>query len=419
MIMVDRLNMKKLNSGTLYQRIFITIILASVVLWAIFIFAGGVNSSQTSAIADVDDFWADYINPTGYAAYLSPYDNEVARPVWHKQQPPLAYVVFYCFSRLTDNMQTYYDAHSFLNMYQEPLYLFMFVLFWMLVTIIIFESVRKYTDASCFVKMGMAFSVILSFPLIHNMERGNHIFWILPLVMFYFFNYDSEDKKRRELALISLALAAGLKMTPALFGVLLLVEKRWKESIRCILYGLAAILLPFLFLDGGFANIPLWIRNVRMNGRFDSGLYNAVRGIFDTIGIGWSDGMETVMSIASYVVLAALIFGAIKFRRKFEKVLCISMLFIATPGHAGVYDLIVLFPAMIMFFNEKEHKKKDILLLLAFLFICVLFRIDCDWLPSGYMVGILLIAAYVIAACVPVVKNMIVTKLEHRKNAEG
>lgn len=84
-------------------------------------------------------------------------------------------------------------------------------------------------------------------------------------IIFYIFNYDSENKVRRELALISLALAASFKLTPAVLGILLIYNKQWKEVVRVIIYGLIFGIVPFLFFHGGLVNIGRMFHNASLN----------------------------------------------------------------------------------------------------------------------------------------------------------
>ena len=45
------------------------------------------------------------------------------------------------------------------------------------------------------------------------------------------------------------ALAAGLKLYPAIFGLLLLFDKKYKEAIRLVVYGILAVVIPFILIS--------------------------------------------------------------------------------------------------------------------------------------------------------------------------
>jgi hypothetical protein len=55
----------------------------------------------------------------------------------------------------------------------------------------------------------------------------------------------------RETALFLFAIAAALKLYPAVFGILYLVKKRYKEAGRLIIYGFLFFFVPFVFFQGG------------------------------------------------------------------------------------------------------------------------------------------------------------------------
>lgn len=64
----------------------------------------------------------------------------------------------------------------------------------------------------------------------------------------------------RELALICLACAAAMKLYPALFGLLLLSDKKYKEAVRAVIYGIVLLVVPFFFM-GGVGQIPQMLKN--------------------------------------------------------------------------------------------------------------------------------------------------------------
>ncbi|MBQ9783212.1 MAG: DUF2029 domain-containing protein [Clostridia bacterium] len=45
-----------------------------------------------------------------------------------------------------------------------------------------------------------------------------------------------------------IAVAAGIKLYPAIFGLLYVKEKRWSETLRLIAYGVLFFVVSFAFL---------------------------------------------------------------------------------------------------------------------------------------------------------------------------
>ncbi|MCR5041677.1 MAG: glycosyltransferase 87 family protein [Clostridia bacterium] len=89
--------------------------------------------------------------------------------------------------------------------------------------------------------------MIMSYPTLYCVERGNIFLLCFVCTAFFVFFYRSKNKLLRELALISLALAAGIKYYPAAFGLMLLFDKKYKEALRAVVYGVLAVVIPALF----------------------------------------------------------------------------------------------------------------------------------------------------------------------------
>ena len=132
-------------------------------------------------------------------------------------------------------------------MYQDTRILIIIILILIVNMIALYELIRSCKNGNKAVKIMTSIAFCLSMPVIFTIERANFLLMTLFFILFYIFNYDSENKTRRELALISLAMASALKLTPAVLGILLLYNKQWKEAIRTVIYGLILGMVPFLF----------------------------------------------------------------------------------------------------------------------------------------------------------------------------
>ena len=109
-----------------------------------------------------------------------------------------------------------------------------------------------------------------SLPFSSAVSSGNPMILAVALTTVYLFNYNSENSRDREVALICLGIAAGLKMYPCIFGLLTLYRGNLKETLRLVIYGLVFVFLPFLFFKGGFANIPLIAENTM---KYNTGMW--------------------------------------------------------------------------------------------------------------------------------------------------
>ena len=104
-------------------------------------------------------------------------------------------------------------------------------------------------------------ALLISAPFMAGaIERGNISFLTAVMVLAAFYLKDRESRISREVALILIAMAAGLKLYPAVVGFVYIKEKRWKEGIRLLIYGILVFFVPFAFVGG----IPALIRYIQV-----------------------------------------------------------------------------------------------------------------------------------------------------------
>lgn len=390
-----------LKSKHFYEICFFIAILTGALLWLIGIFYGGKASSQFSAFfADCNNFLADMVNVVGYSSQKDPYNNTMYTGFGEKAYPPLIYILTYFFSRLV-NMQPYYEANHFLAMYTEPKFLIIFIFFIILQQTLFYETVRIKKDGSDFIKCSTAFAVLFSMPMMFSVERGNTVIAAALASMVYIFYYDSESRVKRELALISLAVAAALKITPAVLGILLIYNKQWKDIIRIIVYGIIICILPFFSLNGGLANIPLMLRNISINLNAyssDDGctLLACILRLFNCSFAPW---FRTLMKFVTYVFCAIFALYSFLSKVRWEKILSVVMILIILPSHSAYYCTLYMIPAMVEFLNEKEHTYSDFLIFVSFLMIMQPFQIPYLNNIFNYHTALLIIAFVLFFRC--------------------
>ena len=217
-----------------YEKFFIIVMIISFVLFITSIIVLGFRSSQLNLFfMRGNDFFADTLNGIAYSSRRDPYNNTYRTGLEEKAYPPLSYIYFYALSRLVD-MNKFLKRMDFWNLILEPKILYVLCLFVLLFFVSLFWMILTYKKGPRIIKITMAISVLISSPVLFTLERGNIILFAAICLIFYVFNYNSEKPILRELAYVSLAIAAALKITPAVFGILLLYEKRWKDAIKTI-----------------------------------------------------------------------------------------------------------------------------------------------------------------------------------------
>lgn len=164
------------------------------------------------------------------------------------QYPPLAKLFFLLGAHIYSHDNIPLDTtirNSMTDPRMQQAALVPFIIFLILIVICIIALVSDmFRDEPKAFWIGT--SIIGTYSVLFAVERGNVILLSFIFLLYFIAHYQSENKVLRETALLSLALSAGLKLYPAAFGILLLYEKRWKEAVRTILYGILALIIPYL-----------------------------------------------------------------------------------------------------------------------------------------------------------------------------
>lgn len=197
---------------------------------------------------------------------------------------------------------------------------------------------------------------IFSFPMIFTIERGNIILLSMILVGFYSIGINSENKFIREIGLICLAMAACLKLYPAVFGFILIKRRKFKMAIRAIIYGLFTFFLPFWHFGGIYA-IKLFIRNILNTTNLAAGFGYGFRvGLFKFIDL-INDLFKT--SINNNIVLITTIFLLICIfvftKRDWVAWMCMSLFCILIPENSFTYSLIFLIIPITIFLSSEKY----------------------------------------------------------------
>lgn len=97
----------------------------------------------------------------------------------------------------------------------------------------------------------LTLGLILSMPFfLGALERGNSALCVAGLLTIVMQWRKSQSKRKREAALLLIAVSAGLKVYPCFLGILYLKERRWREAERLVIYGIVLFFAPFLFFGG-------------------------------------------------------------------------------------------------------------------------------------------------------------------------
>ena len=325
---------------------------------------------------DFTDAFMDFFNSASHAVGRAPYSLKAI-------YPPLCYVIYWIFAILMGDdammiMEQHEERQLSLLTLAQPMMVF---LLYFSITLVIFcvlgfKLIRKNKIEKILLLIAICFSA----PFLFQFERANIIFISLLGTMGFFIWKDSENKVLREIALMCLAFSAALKIYPAIFGILLIKEKRYKEASRLILYGILFFFLPFMFIRGGFKNVPVFIKNLIYTSTIDQASRDGYKLSFSASlsFILQHCSIDSILSecIAKKVALflSGLSFISFWFQENtWKRILLLTLLLIGIPNMSYNYTAIFLCIPFILFLNASPSKRDK--WIYGILFILMLFPI--------------------------------------------
>ena len=325
---------------------------------------------------EYEQFWyadtgMDFLHSIEYMKGNNPYQQ------WGTIYPPLANLFFKVLFHTVPDVEKQYWKDDFmssiwlrrsdndLRVWMPTLLLY--VLFFILVSLMTHMIIADYYKKRNHVVL--AFSTMFSYGYIFAVERGNIILLSMATALFFMLYKDSPRAWVRELALLSLAVSANLKLYPAVYGVMLLYNKRWKEAIRAIIYGVLLFVLPCLIFNNGLGNIRCFIDNVKhfsgtlelknLGTSFDKILYS-----FCEMGKRWlgipipSDFFLGPVLTINRIVLPVCLACGLFMPKQWQKCLCCTLGIILF-SNQGIYGTVFLTLPAVMFFKEEKRFTRD------------------------------------------------------------
>lgn len=207
-------------------------------------------ATDTSIINFLDtsteDIFGDFPLHIKFARNLSNTYNESI----HACFPPFIYLFYHFVGLLLDNFNDS-NAIFFLNAIISAV---LFCTFAFVCTKVI---KNKDNIAVLIMIIMLCLSTGFTFGVI---ERANIVFLAAILLLVASAWRESDNKIKKEVALICIAVAAAIKVYPAVFGLIYITEKRFKEALRLIVYGILFFFVPFAF-TGGINGVKTFLQN--------------------------------------------------------------------------------------------------------------------------------------------------------------
>lgn len=303
--------------------------------------------------ADPYDAFMDFFNSIQYGR--SPYVNKVI-------YPPLINVIYGIFGRLIPKSIMSAGTVAVRASVPGILAFGLFCVLTAVVSAIAIAGIKGYSaKEKWFLGLGLCFTL----PAVFCLERGNSVWLCVAFTMIFVNWYDSPKKLERAAAVLSLAVAASIKIYPAAFGLLLIRHRKWKEVLEAIIAGVLVMFVPFVFFTKENRSVMLWISNIINCSKefqndglgFKLNLSNAIQIV--------EAGFDVDLSVMTKVLIGLVLLSncvLVVFNHKMEEwkaAALLSLLIILIPGFSWTYTLLFMIVSLVLFLNSKSVAKSS------------------------------------------------------------
>lgn len=304
--------------------------------------------------------------------------------------PPLCILIFRLFSKMIDPslVSSHFKNRTLLQL--DELCMMIYFLFAIICILSLYRLIESYINIKNSGKFKLhatiiSFMMIISYPVMFCLERGNILILSVIFAMFFIFFKDSENPIVREMSYIALACSAGIKLYPAVFGLILIIEKKYKDAIRLIIYGIIIVVFPIIFFIDEFktttASISPFLQissaSIANDGsasvlikilenllsfatKKKSSLNFSSVSIQNLIYIMKLNNGNTIAKIVCAITEAIAFFCSFNTKSDWKRVFLLAYLMLNIPSASNSYALSFLLIPFIMFmFGNEERKKSD------------------------------------------------------------
>lgn len=336
------------SDGIKVNRIFIIgLLFGDILFWVMQAIMQG-NWIDSYFVNDYHDTGMDYFNMLACLNTDNPYSLDAS-------YPPMCFLILKVFFRFIPDALVGGNGFYYRELMQAQI---LYIMFMLAMVIAVWEFVRLSYKGANIDKVLLALGVIFSGPFLFVLERGNLILFSFTCLLVFISYYNAEEKGKRWCAYIALALSASVKMYPAVFGILILYRKRYKEAVWVLFAGIIIFVMPFFAFDG-IDSIRYLIHGIE-----------AVTDLTSNLGMGYNFSFINLVKIAgSFLgikvqepimgrfVLPVFICGMVYLLGKDEwkKVYAAVLLCIWIPDFSYTYTLLLFIIPMLCCLKVKEE----------------------------------------------------------------
>lgn len=266
--------------------------------------------------------------------------------------PPLAQLFFYVIAWM---LPPAYDEMTIRELIAQPLGALYVLFFFVAITVWIYWLLEDNLNAPKWVRRICLVLLFFSAPFIYGVQRGNVLFLCLPLVLFYVFYYDSERPFMRGAAMVCLAIAAGIKLYPAILGLMLVRERRWMQTWVCLIIGVVLAILPAFFFDGVNTLIIVAQRIFATSTAYDNrgvGHQVSFQNTIEIINQAFGSTLNEDFLFVLMIIFMLVTFFLTKQRWQQLTMLCAAM--VIWPSLSFVYTMVFMMVPLVVYLNSTE-----------------------------------------------------------------
>jgi len=349
-------------------KIYFGFVFSTVVLSIIYAFYTKGSAISNVVFGNASDMFMDFFN---HISYVRDYGSRVYWSNYNACFPPLAYVFYYFLSFLIPADQTTMLNSAATGPYAIVLYVIYtsFLICWMIYAIVQSVGIERFDFA-----ITITLSILCSSVFLYLIERGNSAFIVCILLLRAVQLRKEESKKQKETALLFIAIAAAFKVYPAVFGILYIIEKRWKEAVRLVIYGVLFAIVPFSFF-GGINGIKQFISNQKTLQESGVSTNNVLFLITrSTADIPFPQGRYAILCLIFLIMIFILFLVNEEWKRGY----ILASLMIILPRWSEHYTRFFMLIPLVLYMKNEEAENarcKDVIFQILFggMFCCCTF----------------------------------------------
>lgn len=295
------------------------------------------------------------------------------------------------FISIEENIELYLTSLSAVN---HVLMMFVFSS-----TLLLFFSLFKSFNGKETKRYLLTSIFFLTGPFIYALQRGNVVIYSIAFTLLFVKYYKDERTWTKELALLSLALAANIKLYPAIFGFLLIKNKDYKAALRCALYGIILFILPAIILgQNPITSTQTYIKTISSwSGAMENALENttatventiienetALSSVNSTISANSEVSVSSVSSTPGFTMnrltkgIIILVLGLLLTfiaKNEYQTLLFLSSMCLLIPTPSYYYNLVFLFVPLVPLLNKAKINIAEKISSTLFIF-CMIYDI--------------------------------------------